>query len=161
MSSMREKIALCQAMAKSGRGVLQTVPYFIDIEEQLKNIAELGRLSRASGVLCSLAPIVSSPVSGDAWRRSLKALEAERDLGGRVYAQSMPRTFDLNIRLSETSFLLFGLPTWNGFMSLALPERVKASVNMMSASRICPVRGSARLGPIAKPALLVIQRKKL
>jgi hypothetical protein len=73
-----------------------------------------------------LAPIVSSPLGGDAWRRSLAALEAERAKGGRVYAQSMPRTFDLNIRLSETSFLLFGLPTWNRFMSLALPERVKA-----------------------------------
>ncbi len=125
-ADMREKIALCQAMAKSGRGVLQTVPYFIDIEKQLENIAELGELSRASGVLCSLAPIVSSPLGGDAWRRSLAALEAERAKGGRVYAQSMPRTFDLNIRLSETSFLLFGLPTWNRFMSLALPERIAA-----------------------------------
>jgi len=126
LADMREKIALCQAMAKSGRGVLQTVPYFIDVEEQLKNIAELGELSRASGVLCSLAPIVSSPLGGDAWRRSLAALEAERAKGGRVYAQSMPRTFDLNIRLSESSFLLFGLPTWNRFMSLPLPERVTA-----------------------------------
>ncbi len=125
-ADMREKIALCQAMAKSGRGVLQTVPYFIDIEEQLKNIAELGELSRASGVLCSLAPIVSSPLGGDAWRRSLAALEAERAKGGRVYAQSMPRTFDLNMRLSETSFLLFGLPTWNRFMGLDLAARVRA-----------------------------------
>jgi N-acyl-D-aspartate/D-glutamate deacylase len=125
-ADMREKIALCQAMAKSGRGVLQTVPYFIDIEKQLENIAELGELSRASGVLCSLAPIVSSPLGGDAWRRSLAALEAERAKGGRVYAQSMPRTFDLNIRLSETSFLLFGLPTWNRFMALPIAERVAA-----------------------------------
>ncbi len=142
----REKTALCKAMAKSGRGVLQTVPYFIDIEEQLKNIAELGRLSRASGVLCSLAPIVSSPVSGDAWRRSLKALEAERELGGRVYAQSMPRTFDLNMRLSETSFLLYGLPTWNRFMSLPIGERIAAFGD--PANRKTLVEEGMRIAPL-------------
>src|SRR5258706_12121657 len=142
----REKTAVCQAMAKSGRGVLQTVPYFIDIEEQLKNIAELGRLSRASGVLCSLAPIVSSPVSGDAWRRSLAALEAERDLGGRVYAQSMPRTFDLNMRLSETSFLLYGLPTWNRFMSLPIGARIAAFGD--PANRKTLVAEGMRIAPL-------------
>ncbi len=142
----REKTALCKAMSKSGRGVLQTVPYFIDIEEQLKNIAELGRLSRASGVLCSLAPIVSSPVSGDAWRRSLKALEAERELGGRVYAQSMPRTFDLNMRLSETSFLLYGLPTWNRFMSLPIGERIAAFGD--PANRKTLVEEGMRIAPL-------------
>jgi N-acyl-D-aspartate/D-glutamate deacylase len=146
----REKVALCRAMAKSGRGVLQTVPYFIDIEQQLQNIAELGRLSRASGVLCSLAPIVSSPVSGDAWRRSLAALEKERDLGGRVFAQSMPRTFDLNMRLSETSFLLYGLPTWNRFMSLPIAERIAAFGD--PASRKTLVEEGMRIAPLLMAA---------
>jgi len=157
-ADMREKIALCQAMAKSGRGVLQTVPYFIDPEEQLKNIAELGELSRASGVLCSLAPIVSSPLGGDAWRRSLAALEAEREKGGRVFAQSMPRTFDLNIRLSESSFLLFGLPTWNRFMSLALPERLAAFGDPANRAQlvsegmmIAPLLMAASVGEVFSP----------
>ncbi len=142
----REKLALCQAMAKSGRGVLQTVPYFIDLEQQLENIKELGRLSRGSGVLCSLAPIVSSPVNADAWKRSLAALEAERELGGRVYAQSMPRTFDLNMRLSETSFLLYGLPTWNRFMSLPLAERIAAFGD--PANRKTLVEEGMRIAPL-------------
>jgi N-acyl-D-amino-acid deacylase len=155
----REKVALCRAMAKSGRGVLQTVPYFIDIEQQLQNIAELGRLSRASGVLCSLAPIVSSPVSGDAWRRSLAALEKERDLGGRVFAQSMPRTFDLNMRLSETSFLLYGLPTWNRFMSLPIDERIAAfgdpanrKTLVEEGMRIAPLLMAASIGEVFSDA---------
>ena len=155
----REKTALCRAMAKSGRGVLQTVPYFIDVEEQLKNIAELGRLSRASGVLCSLAPIVSSPVSGDAWRRSLAALEKERDSGARVYAQSMPRTFDLNMRLSETSFLLYGLPTWNRFMSLAIDARIAAFADpanrknlVEEGMRIAPLLMAASIGEVFSDA---------
>ena len=37
----------------------------------------------------------------------------------------------------------------------------KSASKMMSASRICPVRGLTRLGPMAKPALEVIQRNVL
>ena len=124
LADMREKIALCQAMAKSGRGVLQTVPYFIDLEQQLANIEELGDLSLASGVTCSIAPIIYSPVAPDAYKRSLEKLEEQRARGAKVYGQSMPRSFDLNIRLSETSFLLYGTPAWNALMQLPIKERI-------------------------------------
>ena len=123
-ADMREKIALCQAMAKSGRGVLQTVPYFIDIDQQLANIEELGDLSLASGVTCSVAPIIYSPIAPDGYKRSLEKLEEQRARGAKVYGQSMPRSFDLNIRLSETSFLLYGTPAWNALMQLPLTERI-------------------------------------
>jgi N-acyl-D-aspartate/D-glutamate deacylase len=111
-------------MAKSGRGVLQTVPYFIDFEKQLENIEELGDLSLASGVVCSLAPIIYSPVAPDNWKRSLAKLEEQKARGAKVYGQSMPRTFDLNLRLSETSFLLYGVPSWNELMKLPIETRV-------------------------------------
>jgi N-acyl-D-aspartate/D-glutamate deacylase len=124
LADMREKTALCQAMAKSGRGVLQTVPYFIDFEKQLENIEELGDLSVASGVVCSLAPIIYSPVAPDNWKRSLAKLEEQKARGAKVYGQSMPRTFDLNLRLSETSFLLYGVPSWNALMKLPVEDRV-------------------------------------
>jgi N-acyl-D-aspartate/D-glutamate deacylase len=126
LADMREKIALCKAMAKSGRGVLQTVPYFIDIEQQLANIEELGDLSLASGVTCSIAPIIHSPLAPENWKRSVAKLEAQRDRGAKVYGQSMPRSFDLNIRLSETSFLLYGTPAWNAVMQLPLDARLAA-----------------------------------
>jgi N-acyl-D-aspartate/D-glutamate deacylase len=126
LADMREKIALCLAMAKSGRGVLQTVPYFIDIERQLANIEELGELSLASGVTCSVAPIIYSPVAPESYKRSLEKLEEQRRRGAKVYGQSMPRSFDLNIRLSETSFLLYGTPTWNAVMQLPIAERIAA-----------------------------------
>ena len=126
LADMREKIALCKAMAKSGRGVLQTVPYFIDLEQQLANIEELGDLSLASGVTCSIAPIIYSPVAPDAYKRSLEKLEEQRARGAKVYGQSMPRSFDLNIRLSETSFLLYGTPAWNALMQLPIKERILA-----------------------------------
>jgi N-acyl-D-amino-acid deacylase len=124
LADMREKIALCKAMAKSGRGTLQTVPYLIDPEQQLKNIEELGDLSLASGIFCTIAPIVYSPAAPDNWKRNLDKLEEQRARGANVFGQSMPRSFNINVRLSETSFLLYGVPSWNALMQLPIEERI-------------------------------------
>lgn len=122
-AELDEKIALCKAMAKSGRGVWQVVPFFPDPLQQLANIKELGEISRAAGVMCSLQPILSSPASPDA-KESIAALEEEHAKGGRVYGQVMPRCFDLNMRLSETSMLLYGLPGWKAIMDEPMPGRI-------------------------------------
>ena len=158
-ADMREKIALCQAMAKSGRGVLQTVPMFIDVEQQLKNIEELGDLSLASGVTCSLAPIVFSPLAPDDWSRSLAKLEEQQARGAKVYGQSMPRSFDLNIRLSETSFLLYGVPSWNALMQRPLPERLAGFADpaaraglVQDAARILMLLFATKVGEVYSPA---------
>ena len=121
-AELDEKIALAKAMAKSGRGVWQVVPYFLDMERQLANIRELGDISLAAGVPCSLQPVLSSPTDPTA-SEILKALEAERERGARVYGQVMPRCFDMNLRLSETSMLLFALPSWKAIMDMPSSER--------------------------------------
>ena len=112
-----EKLALCRAMASSGRGIWQVVPYFPDLEQELANIRELGDLSRAAGVPTSLQPVLSSPASPNA-EEIIAALNAERATGARVYGQVMPRCFDLNMRLSETSMLLYALPSWKAIMDV-------------------------------------------
>ena len=66
-------------MAKSGRGVWQVVPYFPDIKVELENIRELGDISIAAGIPCSLQPVLSSPLSPLA-TEIMAALEAERFL---------------------------------------------------------------------------------
>lgn len=147
LADMREKIALCKAMAKSGRGVLQTVPYFIDIEQQLANIEELGDLSLASGVVCSIAPITYSPVAPENWKRSLAKLEEQQRRGAKVYGQSMPRSFDINMRLSETSFLLYGTPEWNALMQLPIAERIAAFADPAARPGLVEA-ASARLLPL-------------
>jgi N-acyl-D-amino-acid deacylase len=154
LADMREKIALCKAMAKSGRGVLQTVPYFIDIEQQLANIEELGDLSLASGVVCSIAPITYSPVAPENWKRSLAKLEEQQRRGAKVYGQSMPRSFDINMRLSETSFLLYGTPEWNALMQLPIAERIAAFADPAArpglveaaSTRLLPLLSILRVG---------------
>ena len=123
-ADMDEKIALAKAMARSGRGVYQVVPFFPDPAQQIANIHELGEISRAAGVACSLQPILSSPQSPTA-KESIDALEEERAKGGRVFGQVMPRCFDLNMRLSETSMLLFALPKWKQIMDLPVRERMQ------------------------------------
>jgi N-acyl-D-amino-acid deacylase len=160
-AELDEKIALCKAMAKSGRGVWQVVPYFPELPKQLANIAELGEISRAAGIMCSLQPILSSPDSPNA-QESIDALEKERAKGGRVFGQVMPRCFDLNMRLSETSMLLYGLPGWKAIMdepmpgriaSFADPARRKALVEEMSNARgMSAAIALLRVGEVKSPA---------
>jgi N-acyl-D-amino-acid deacylase len=152
LADMREKIALCKAMAKSGRGTLQTVPYFIDPEQQLKNIEELGELSLASGVFCTIAPIVYSPAAPDNYKRNLEKLDEQRARGAKVFGQSMPRAFNINIRLSETSFLLYGVPSWNAIMQLALPERIAGFADRAAREKL--VNDAARIMPLLYPAVV-------
>lgn len=121
-ADLDEKIALARAMAKSGRGVWQVVPYFPDIQQELANIRELGEISLAAGIPCSLQPVLSSPLSPLAGE-IMAALEAEQARGARVYGQVMPRCFDLNMRLAETSMLLYALPGWKAIMDLPRHER--------------------------------------
>lgn len=123
-ADLNEKIALAKAMARSGRGIWQIVPYFLDLERELDNIRELGEISIAAGVPCSLQPVLSSPTSPVA-NEIITALEEQQARGARVYGQVMPRCFDMNMRLSETSMLLFGLPHWKAIMDLPASERAE------------------------------------
>src|SRR5204863_4687663 len=61
---------------------------------------------------------------GSLWPDSLAALAEQAARGAKIYGQSSPRTFDINLRLSETSFLLFSMPAWFALMRKPLPERL-------------------------------------
>jgi len=168
-ADMREKLALCKAMAKSGRGTLQTVPFFIDPEQQLKNIEELGELSLATGIFCTIAPIVYSPAQPDNYKRNLDKLDQQRARGARVFGQSMPRAFNINIRLSETSFLLYGVPSWNAIMQHELPERIAGFADPAARDRlvkdaertILPLLRAAIVGEVYNPSNRDYQGRRL
>ena len=129
-----EKIALARAMAASGRGVWQTVPFLGDPRRLLDDIRELGDISLAADVMCSLVPIFAIP--GPALDAQLRALTEQRQRGARVFGQTMPRRFDLNIRLSETSMLLRDYPTWRAVMDLPLDERRRALEEPANRARL-------------------------
>jgi hypothetical protein len=75
--------------------------------------------------MCTFQPVLSTPDAPKA-EKIMAALQRERDRGAKVFGQTMPRCFDLNMRLSETSMLLFGMPTWKAIMDLPLEERKHA-----------------------------------
>jgi N-acyl-D-amino-acid deacylase len=120
-ANIDEKIALAKAMAASGRGLWQVVPYIVDQAQVDANIRELGDISLAANIPCSLQPILAQPGLGV--EEQLKVLAEQRDRGARVYGQTMPRAFDMAMRLSETSMLLYGYPKWKAIMDLPLDER--------------------------------------
>lgn len=138
-----EKIALAKTMAASGRGVWQVVPYIVDMEQSLDNIRELGDISLAAGIPCSFQPLLGS--GGRAVDDQIQALAAQHERGARVYGQTMPRTFDMNMRLSETSMLLFGYPSWKAIMDLPANERLEkfsdASMRSSLVSEMAPRAG--------------------
>jgi N-acyl-D-aspartate/D-glutamate deacylase len=74
-ASRDEIIALGKAMKSAGRGLIQTVPVFYNPPEQLKNIDEMAEISLATGLMCSVAPIVHS-AANSLWKDSLDSLEA-------------------------------------------------------------------------------------
>jgi N-acyl-D-aspartate/D-glutamate deacylase len=158
-ADMREKLALARAMVETGRGVMQTVPFFLDPVKQLQCIDELADISRQTGVMCTLAPIVYSPM-GSLWQDSLDRLTAVRDSGANVYGQSMPRPFDLNMRLSENSFLLLSMPSWAKALKMGLADRLayfsdpatqEVLIREMSAGPIMAAFGKLRVGRVTHP----------
>ena len=157
-AELKEKIALAKAMVETGRGIMQTVPDFITEGEQIRCIEELAEISKASGVTCTLAPIVYSPL-GDLWKQSLEKLEEVNAAGARVYGQSMPRPFDMNIRLSENSFLLLSMPAWAAALKMNRDERLayysdpatqETLIDQMVNSE-SPVFAMVRVGRVSHP----------
>jgi N-acyl-D-aspartate/D-glutamate deacylase len=105
--------------------VLETVPMAGDPDEFRAVIEELGEISRASGILCMLQPIIHYPPAGDLWERALGWIERECERGGRVLGQASPRPFDQNLRLDETFFTFFLIPSWGDVMRRPPGERAK------------------------------------
>ncbi len=153
LSDYREKVALAKAMAETGRGVMQTVPNFIAPGEQIKCIEELAEISKEAGIMCTLAPIIYSPIS-DMWQESLDKLEEVNADGATVYGQSMPRPFDLNMRLSENSMLLMGMPSWGKHHKMPLDERIASYGNpenqdeMIAAMDQFPIAANMWVGEV-------------
>jgi N-acyl-D-aspartate/D-glutamate deacylase len=118
-----ERIALARAAREAGGSVLETVPQAGDPAELEACIRELGRISRESGILCTLQPIIYLPIQPELWRSSLEWIEQEVERGARLYGQSPPGPMSFNLRLDETFFTFFLLPGWGEIMRRPVAER--------------------------------------
>ena len=70
-----------------------------------------------------LQPILYYPPQPDLWEQSLGWLEREWERGGRVLGQASPRPFDQKLRLDETFFSFFLIPSWGDVMRRPPGER--------------------------------------
>jgi len=122
-ADLNERIALARAAREAGGSVLETVPQAGDPAELEVCIRELGRISRESGLLCTLQPIIYLPIQPELWRSSLEWIEQEVERGARLYGQSPPGPMSFNLRLDETFFTFFLLPSWGEIMRRPVSER--------------------------------------
>ncbi len=122
-ADLREKQALARAVVDAGGSVLETVPMAGDPAEFRACVEELGEISRESGILCMLQPILYFPPQPDLWEQSLGWIEREWERGGRVLGQASPRPFDQKLRLDETFFTFFLIPSWGDVMRRPPAER--------------------------------------
>jgi hypothetical protein len=116
-------------------------------------------LSLESCIFCTIVPIIYSPAAPDNYKRNLEKLEQQRARGAKVFGQSMSRSFNINIRLSETLFLLYGVPSWYALMQRPIDERVASFGDparleklVSDAGRIVPLMSAAVVGEIYNPS---------
>lgn len=126
-ADLREKRALCRAMTKSGRGVVQLVPKLGAGETVLDMFDECGALSLETGARFSVAPIIHTPAQGDLWLRMLVRLEAWRERGADLFCQTQVRPRDLAFRLSRGSLALSKGATWSKLLNdCSVSDRINA-----------------------------------
>jgi N-acyl-D-aspartate/D-glutamate deacylase len=70
-----------------------------------------------------LQPILYYPPQPQLWEQSLEWLDLEWERGGRVLGQASPRPFDQKLRLDETFFSFFLIPSWGDVMRRPPDER--------------------------------------
>jgi N-acyl-D-aspartate/D-glutamate deacylase len=122
-SDARERLALARAVRDAGGAVLQSVPNLAERGGMEACIRELGQISRATGLLCTLQPIIHVPREPDQWKHALDWLDEEARQGARIFGQCPPAPMDINLRLDETFFSFFLIPSWGQIMGRPASER--------------------------------------
>jgi N-acyl-D-aspartate/D-glutamate deacylase len=98
-------------------------------------------------------------------------LEEVNAAGGKVFGQSMPRPFDLNMRLSENSFLLLSFESWRPALQMSVPDRIKyfsdpenqkkMVAEMNAAGAIGGAFSNLRVGRVENPESKKYERRYL
>jgi N-acyl-D-aspartate/D-glutamate deacylase len=122
----REKLALMQVMAEEGRGMVEVSPNFLEPGAAIAAYDEFGELALATGVTCTLSPILQSPNLQNRWQDMLARLEHWQAKGAPIFAQTQTRPLDMTVQLSEGSAALSKLSSWRQIMDLPVVERTAA-----------------------------------
>jgi N-acyl-D-aspartate/D-glutamate deacylase len=112
-SSAAELAALVDAMAASGRGILEITPATFPISPE--ELDQLAQLSRSSGRPVSFSAILDLPDRPDVWQPVFAQLRAAAARGAAVFPQvsCRPMCFDFDLETGCAS--LDALPCWRRF----------------------------------------------
>ncbi len=142
-----ELVGIAQAIGETGRGVLQVVSDFGDVDAEF---AIFRRMAETSGRPLSFSLLQAR---GDSWRRQLELLSAANADGVVMTGQVAPRAVGLVLGLQCTLHPLLTNPVYREIADLPLAERVavmadpqfKARVLAADAAQRVDSRGGGRL----------------
>jgi N-acyl-D-aspartate/D-glutamate deacylase len=117
-----ELVGIANALGAAGKGVLQLVSDFIDVDEEM---ATFRRMAEESGRPLSLS-LAQSPLAPDSWRQVLAAIEAANADGVAMRAQVAARPVGVLLGLECTLNPLMTNPVYQEVAGLPLAERVRA-----------------------------------
>ncbi|MGE0386364.1 MAG: amidohydrolase family protein [Gammaproteobacteria bacterium] len=124
-ADMRELQALFAVMAEEGRGMAEVAPPLMSGADVVcACIDRFGELASATGVTCSISPLLQMPVFGDLWRRMLARFEHWQARGAPLYAQTQVRPGTSNMQLARGSAGLSKGRHWRRLFELPIPERI-------------------------------------
>ena len=149
-----EKLALMQVLADEGRGVVEVAPDFFTRKMGLSTLDEWGELCLETGVPTSLSPVLVMPNLEGAWVTQLEHVQAWRDRGAPLYAQTQVRPLDMTVQLSQGSTVLSKSSAWRDSFEAPLEERLRRYQD--PEARVALIAEGERL----KNALLPISVKR-
>ncbi|HEX6569624.1 MAG TPA: amidohydrolase family protein, partial [Acidimicrobiales bacterium] len=130
-----ELVGIARAIGATGRGVLQLVSDFTDVEAEF---ALCRRMAAESGRPLSFSLLQTV---GDVWRRQLELIDAANADGIPITGQVAPRAVGLLLGLQCTLNPFMTNPVYRGIADRPLPERVAAMADPAFKQRVL---GAAR-----------------
>jgi N-acyl-D-aspartate/D-glutamate deacylase len=133
-----ELVGIAQAIGRTGRGVLQVVSDFADVDAEF---AIFRSMAETSGRPLSFSLV---QVRGDGWRRQLDLLAAANADGVMMTAQVAPRAVGLMLGLQCTLHPLLTNPVYREIADQALDERVAVMTDPQFKERVLAADASQR-----------------
>ena len=135
-----ELVGIAKAIGATGKGVLQVVSDFADVDAEF---AIFRRMAEESGRPLSFSLV---QVRGDAWRRQLELLAAANADGVTMRAQVAPRAVGLMLGLQCTLHPLLLNPVYGEIAALPIAERVAVMADHAFRRRVLDAGASPRDG---------------
>jgi N-acyl-D-aspartate/D-glutamate deacylase len=132
-----ELVGIARAIGASGRGVLQVVSDFTDVDAEF---ALFRRMAAESGRPLSFSLL---QVRGDTWRRQLELLDAANADGVAMTAQVAPRAVGLLLGLQCTLNPFLTNPVYREIAALPLAEQVAVMVDPGFKARVLEAAAAA------------------